>query len=71
MFSFIATFAGTGMCFFLPSVLFCMAFNRFATDEAKEENGIYYKMSIFNFAVGILLFGLFLASNILAIKDAN
>lgn len=67
VFSFIATFAGTGMCFFLPSVLFCKAFTAYATDEAKEQNGIYYKLSIANFIVGIFLFGLFLASNIMAI----
>ena len=67
IFGFIGTIAGTSLSFFIPSVLFCKAFNMFASKRFKQKNRQLFVLSIANFVVGIGFFGLFLYSNILSL----
>ena len=68
VFSFIATFAGTGLCFLIPSTLFSMGYWKFASQEYKDDNKCFQVLSLINFGAGFLFFGLFLYANIEAIK---
>lgn len=67
MFGFIGTFAGTGLCFFIPSWLFINGYKNFANNEYKEANSLSLKLAYINFVLGIFAFGLFLYNNILAL----
>ena len=64
VFNFIATFAGTGLCFFIPSTLFYKGYHKFATEDYKNENRCWYIVAIINFVLGIGFFALFLYANI-------
>ena len=68
IFGFIGTIAGTSLSFFIPSVLFCKAFNMFASKRYKQQNRRLFVFSIVNFVLGIGFFGLFLYSNILSLQ---
>ena len=65
VFGFIGTIAGTSLSFFIPSVIYCRAFNKFCLHEDRT---LYY-IAIVNFMVGIIFFGVFLYSNILSLEN--
>jgi hypothetical protein len=66
VFGFIGTIAGTSLSFFIPSVIYCKAFNKFAK---KDESKILYNIAILNFTVGLGFFGLLLYSNVLSLQN--
>jgi hypothetical protein len=65
VFGFIGTFAGTGLCFFIPSWFYMNGYKMFGTDEYKSQHRNIYRLSIFNHILGIFAFGIFLYNNIL------
>ena len=65
VFGFIGTIAGTSLSFFIPSVIYCKAFNKYAKNESRT----LYNISILNFLVGIAFFGLLLYSNVLSLQN--
>jgi len=67
VFGFVGTFAGTSISYFIPTILFCHGFNKFATVDYKHRFGHWYKIAILNGLIGIFFFGLFLYANILSI----
>lgn len=71
VFGFIGTFAGTGLCFFLPSWFFISGYNKFANEEFKRSNKLKLTVAYINFLLGIGAFGIFFYNNILSIKDAK
>ena len=66
VFGFIGTIAGTSLSFFIPSVVYCRAFNKFA---AKGQDKCLYNVAILNFIVGLGFFGLLLYSNVLSLQN--
>ena len=67
VFGFIGTIAGTSLSFFIPSVLYFKAYNRYATVNEMKEYRYMYLGSILNFVIGIGFFLLFLYSDVLSI----
>lgn len=65
IFGYIATFAGCGLCYFLPSYFVIVSFKKYATPEYVKQNAIWVKIAYINFIMGIGFFFLFLANNIL------
>ena len=70
-FGFIGTFAGCGLQFFLPSLFVIVGLKSFATEEYKLKNNIWKISAYINFSVGVVLFFVFLANNILGIVYAS
>lgn len=64
VFGFIGTFAGVGLCYFVPSIFFIRGYNNFATKKYQVQNAVDYKLAIANFILGFFFFGLFLYSNV-------
>jgi amino acid permease len=64
IFGFIGTIGGTSLSFFIPSVLYFRACDKFGKNESKT----LYNFAIINFLMGIIFFGLLLFSNILSLK---
>ena len=62
VFGFIGTIAGTSLSFFIPSVVYYKAFNRYSEDN--DPKTLYY-IGIANFILGVASFGLFLYANVL------
>ena len=71
IFGFIGTFAGCGLQFFLPSLFVIVGLKTFATAEYREKNSIWNKSAYINFGVGVIIFFVFLANNILGIVYAS
>ena len=67
VFGFIGTIAGTSLSFFIPSVVYIKAYNRYASTYEKEKYRFVYLGSIINFIIGIGCFLLFLYSNVLSV----
>ena len=67
IFGFIGTIAGTSLPYFIPSVLFYKAYHLYGSDIYKEKNKWYLTIAKVNFVVGILLFFIFLYSNIISL----
>ena len=67
VFNFIVTFAGSGLCFWIPSLLFQRGYTLYASEEYKAQNKCIYIASWINFFMGFFFFGLFLYANIEAI----
>lgn len=65
VFGIIATIAGTSLNFFIPSILFCLAYSQ---EENLERNKLLYNLSIANFLFGILAFCLYFYSNIVELN---
>lgn len=68
VFGFVGTFAGTSISYFIPSVLFCVGFSKFATADYKYKFGVWYKVAVLNGIVGVFFFSLFLYANILSLQ---
>ena len=68
VFGFVGTFAGTSISYFIPTILFCVGFNKFATVDYKHRFGHWYKIAILNGLVGVFFFCLFLYANILSLQ---
>ena len=69
VFGFIGTFAGTSLSYFIPSLLFCQAFSKFADSSQKLHYQTWFKISIVNGILGIFFFFVFLYANILSITN--
>lgn len=67
IFGFVGTLSATSLCYFLPSILFCRAFKIFASDFFKIDHKGWYITSVINFLIGLVMFSLFLYSNILSL----
>lgn len=70
VFGFMGTFAGVGLCYIMPSWFFYRGYMHFATKKYKGENRIDFILCLFNGAIGVPFFVLFLYANILSVKDA-
>ena len=71
IFGFIGTFAGCGLQFFIPSMFVIIGMNTFGTEEFNSQNKIWKTSAYINFAVGVVLFFVFLANNVLGIVYAE
>ena len=71
VFGFIATFAGTGLSFFIPSLLVIIGFKKFADAKFMQENKIWVTIAWINFCAGVFFFILFLINNILGLVYAE
>lgn len=69
VFGFIGTIAGTSLSFFIPSIMFCFAFTKFANASYKQRFGNLNLISITNGVIGIAFFALFLYANILSLEN--
>ena len=69
VFGFVGTFAGTSISYFIPTILFCVGFKKFATADYKYKFANWYKISILNGVIGVFFFCLFLYANILSIMN--
>ena len=71
VFGFVGTFAGCSISYFIPTVLFCKGYDKFATTDFKVRFGNWYKIAIANGVCGVFFFFLFLYSNILSVKNGG
>jgi len=65
IFGVIATFAGNGLSFFIPSLLVIIGFKKFAEKKYLNENGKWLTIAWVNFFLGVFFFLLFLGNNVL------
>ena len=70
VFGFIATFAGTGLSYFLPSMFVIMGFKKFGEAKFLKENHVWVTVSWINFIAGVFFFFMFLANNVLGLVFA-
>ena len=71
VFGFVGTFAGTSISYFIPTILFCKAYSKFANQVFKSQEKKWYCISVINGVVGIFFFCLFLYANILSITSGK